>query len=203
VFVPGVLACSGHVERGEMVAVSVAVERPDGAGGWCVGVTRGTTLSSQHANSREYFFNITSGYGDVAATCLFLRVWILHPKNETDGFPWRDFAHCISFNLYIPMQDFEVLVLTSKGLQFVAEFEDTSRSGWFIGTGRAMMTRASLFREIKGVAVEMVDRVFDLPSFNGMVLYIQPALFSLSLLVHKVQLSVSGNCNCPARIRMP
>ncbi len=55
VFVPGVLACSGHVERGEMVAVSVAVERPDGAGGWCVGVTRGTTLSSQHANSREYF----------------------------------------------------------------------------------------------------------------------------------------------------
>ncbi|CAK9874412.1 unnamed protein product [Sphagnum jensenii] len=100
VFVPGVLACSGHVERGEMVAVSVAVERPDGAGGWCVGVTRGTTLSSQHANS---------------------------------------------------------------------QFEDTSRSGWFIGTGRAMMTRASLFRETKGVAVEMVDRVFDLPSFNGLL----------------------------------
>jgi hypothetical protein len=101
------------------------------------------------------------------------------------------------------MQDFGILVLTSKMLQFVAEFEDTSRSQWFIGTGRAMMTRASLFRETKGVAVEMVDRVFDLPSFNGMVLYIQPALFSLSLLVHKAQLSVSGNCNCPARIRMP
>ncbi len=86
-FVPGVLACSGHVERGEMVAVSVAVERPDGAGGWCVGVTRGTTLSSQHANSREYFFNITSGYGDVvAATCLFLWVWICTLRTKPMGF---------------------------------------------------------------------------------------------------------------------
>jgi 16S rRNA C967 or C1407 C5-methylase (RsmB/RsmF family) len=32
-----------------------------------------------------------------------------------------------------------------------------------------MMTRASIFRETKGVAVEMVDRVFDLPSFNGLL----------------------------------
>ncbi len=77
------------------------VKKPS-QGGWCVGVTRGTTLSSQHANSSEYFFNITSGYGDVVvATRLFLWVWILHPKNETDGFPWKDFAHCISFNLYL------------------------------------------------------------------------------------------------------
>lgn len=29
------------------------------------------------------------------------------------------------------------------------------------------MTRASLFRETKGVAVEMVNRVFDLPAFSG------------------------------------
>ena len=33
--------------------------------------------------------------------------------------------------------------------------------------GRALMTRASLFRETKGVAVEMVNRVFDLPAFSG------------------------------------
>lgn len=52
-FVPGVLACSGHIEKDELVAVSVAVERPGGEGGWCVGVTRGTTLSSEHARSRK------------------------------------------------------------------------------------------------------------------------------------------------------
>lgn len=48
-----------------------------------------------------------------------------------------------------------------------AEFTDEERSGWFIGIGRAMMTRASLFRETKGVAVEMVNRVYDLPPFSG------------------------------------
>lgn len=53
VFVPGVLACSGRIEKDELVAVSVAMERPDGEGGWFVGVTRGTTLSSEHAKSRE------------------------------------------------------------------------------------------------------------------------------------------------------
>jgi len=67
------------------------------------------------------------------------------------------------------MQELENLVLTNKGLQFVAEFEDTSQSGWFIGAGQAMMTRVSLFKETKGVVVEMVDHVFDLLFFNGMV----------------------------------
>lgn len=47
------------------------------------------------------------------------------------------------------------------------EFKDVERSGWFIGIGRAMMTRVSLFRETKGVAVEMVNRVYDLPPFSG------------------------------------
>lgn len=48
-----------------------------------------------------------------------------------------------------------------------AEFTDEERSGWFIGIGRVMMTRANLFRETKGVAVEMVNRVYDLPPFSG------------------------------------
>ncbi|KAI3905600.1 hypothetical protein MKX01_036509 [Papaver californicum] len=43
VFVPGVLACSAHVEKGDTVAVSVAVEQPLD-GGWSVGITRGITL---------------------------------------------------------------------------------------------------------------------------------------------------------------
>eukprot|EP00252_Welwitschia_mirabilis_P028106 TRINITY_DN9990_c0_g1_i2.p1 TRINITY_DN9990_c0_g1~~TRINITY_DN9990_c0_g1_i2.p1 ORF type:complete len:536 (-),score=113.50 TRINITY_DN9990_c0_g1_i2:116-1723(-) len=45
VFVPGVIACSAHVEKGDMVAVSVAIEHPDSGGGWTSGFTRGTTLS--------------------------------------------------------------------------------------------------------------------------------------------------------------
>lgn len=53
VFVPGVLACSPHIEQGDVVAISVAVERPDGHGGWSVGLTRGTTLFSEHAKTRK------------------------------------------------------------------------------------------------------------------------------------------------------
>ncbi|KAM1016374.1 hypothetical protein PS2_045540 [Malus domestica] len=44
VYVPGVLGCTAHVEKGDIVAVSVAVEQPDADGGWVVGITRGTVL---------------------------------------------------------------------------------------------------------------------------------------------------------------
>ncbi|XP_010257764.1 PREDICTED: putative methyltransferase NSUN6 isoform X2 [Nelumbo nucifera] len=44
VFVPGVLACSAHVEKGDTVAVSVAVEQSSLESGWGVGFTRGTVL---------------------------------------------------------------------------------------------------------------------------------------------------------------
>jgi hypothetical protein len=44
VYVPGVLACSSHVEKGDKVAVSVAIEQPVKDSGWAVGITRGITL---------------------------------------------------------------------------------------------------------------------------------------------------------------
>ncbi|XP_030466851.2 rRNA (cytosine-C(5))-methyltransferase NOP2C [Syzygium oleosum] len=44
VYVPGALACSAHVEKGDVVAVSVAVEQPGPDGGWGVNMTRGTVL---------------------------------------------------------------------------------------------------------------------------------------------------------------
>ncbi|KAL8147569.1 rRNA (cytosine-C(5))-methyltransferase NOP2C isoform X1 [Apium graveolens] len=44
VFVPGVLACSAHVEEGDVVAVSVAVEQSISEGKWGTGITRGTVL---------------------------------------------------------------------------------------------------------------------------------------------------------------
>ncbi|CAM6098706.1 unnamed protein product [Calypogeia fissa] len=100
VFVPGLLACSLHVDKGEEVAVTAAVERPDLNGGFYVGITRGTTLQSEHA------------------------------KNQLEG--------CARDNL-------------------------------FIGKGRVTMSRGQLFKETEGVAIEMTDRVFDLPPFHGLL----------------------------------
>ncbi|XP_068336457.1 rRNA (cytosine-C(5))-methyltransferase NOP2C-like [Pyrus communis] len=42
VYVPGVLGCTAHVEKGDIVAVSVAVQQPGADGGCVVGITRGT-----------------------------------------------------------------------------------------------------------------------------------------------------------------
>ncbi|XP_058095316.1 rRNA (cytosine-C(5))-methyltransferase NOP2C isoform X2 [Magnolia sinica] len=95
IFVPGVLACSAHVEKGDMVAVSVAVEQPGLDGGWGVGITRGTVL---------------------------------------------------------------------QGLQTDPHYHE--RNGMYIGQGATMMSRAGIFRASEGIAVEMTNRVFKLPSFN-------------------------------------
>lgn len=55
VYVPGVLACSSHVEKGDIVAVSVAVEQPGTDGGWGVGITRGTVLQGQQTGKSPAF----------------------------------------------------------------------------------------------------------------------------------------------------
>lgn len=41
------------------------------------------------------------------------------------------------------------------------------RSGLYIGQGKAMMSRSGIFRASEGVAIEMNNRVYKLPSFNG------------------------------------
>lgn len=43
------------------------------------------------------------------------------------------------------------------------------RNGLYIGQGRAMMSRAGMFRALEGIAVDMSNRVFKLPSFRGIV----------------------------------
>ncbi|CAO2168861.1 unnamed protein product [Urochloa humidicola] len=98
VYVPGVLACSSHVEKGDKVAVSVAVEQPVKDGGWAVGITRGTIL---------------------------------------------------------------------QGLQSDAHYEE--RKGLYIGQGIAAMSRSGIFRVPHGIAVEMTERVYKLPSFNDVL----------------------------------
>lgn len=44
VYVPGVLACSAHVEKGDKVAVSAVVEQSGSDGKWSFGMTRGMIL---------------------------------------------------------------------------------------------------------------------------------------------------------------
>ncbi|KAG2583464.1 rRNA (cytosine-C(5))-methyltransferase NOP2C-like isoform X3 [Panicum virgatum] len=98
VFVPGVLACSSHVEKGDKVAVSVAIEQPVKDGGWAVGITRGTVL---------------------------------------------------------------------QGLQSDVHYEE--RNGLYIGQGTSAMPRSGIFRVPHGIAVEMTERVYKLPSFNDVL----------------------------------
>ncbi|XP_011044755.1 PREDICTED: putative methyltransferase NSUN6 isoform X2 [Populus euphratica] len=94
VFVPGVMACSAHVEKGDTVAVSAAIEQRNPNGGWSIGITRGTVL--QGSQTDPYYFE---------------------------------------------------------------------RSGLYVGQGTATMSRAGLFRASEGIAVDMNNRVFRLPSF--------------------------------------
>eukprot|EP00249_Psilotum_nudum_P007373 c20508_g1_i3 orf=667-2094(+) len=133
VFVPGVLACSGHLEKGDIVALSAAVERSDGNGNWAVGITRGTVLYSGHAKS---------------------------------------------------------------------QFEDSARKGWFIGKGKTLLSRAGLFREKQGVAIEMVDRVYKHPPFHGILkgeIFLQnlPSIIAAVVLDPKAGEHILDMCAAP------
>ncbi|KDP45633.1 hypothetical protein JCGZ_17240 [Jatropha curcas] len=98
VFVPGVMACSAHVEKGDVVAVSVAIEQHSPDGGWGIGMTRGTVL---------------------------------------------------------------------QGLQTDPYYLE--RKGLYIGQGMTTMSRAGIFRVSEGIAVDMHNRVFKLPSFHDVL----------------------------------
>ncbi|XP_020590415.1 putative methyltransferase NSUN6 isoform X4 [Phalaenopsis equestris] len=53
IYVPGLLACSSHVEKGDIVAVSVAVEQRSTDGRWGVNLTRGTVLQGTQQDLLE------------------------------------------------------------------------------------------------------------------------------------------------------
>lgn len=48
-----------------------------------------------------------------------------------------------------------------------AGMEGCARHDLFIGKGRVTMSRGALFKESQGLAIEMTDRIFDLPPFHG------------------------------------
>lgn len=50
-----------------------------------------------------------------------------------------------------------------------AHYEE--RRGLYIGQGTAAMSRSGIFRVPHGIAVEMTERVYKLPSFNGIYVY--------------------------------
>lgn len=54
IFVPGVLACSTRVEKGDVVAVSVGIEQREGNGKWGTGITRGIILQGLETDA-HYF----------------------------------------------------------------------------------------------------------------------------------------------------
>lgn len=56
-----------------------------------------------------------------------------------------------------------MLILTDFG----SEKGNQDRNSLFIGKGKAAMSRTEIFRESKGIAVEMTERVFDLPPCNS------------------------------------
>jgi hypothetical protein len=49
----------------------------------------------------------------------------------------------------------------------VAPGQGPSREGLYLGLGRAAAGRRGLFRAQQGLAVEMQQRVFELPSLSG------------------------------------
>lgn len=50
------MACSAHVEKGDAVAVSVAIEQHGPDGGWAIGMTRGTVLQGLQTGKKYIFF---------------------------------------------------------------------------------------------------------------------------------------------------
>ncbi|XP_074287134.1 rRNA (cytosine-C(5))-methyltransferase NOP2C [Silene latifolia] len=54
VYVPGVLACSAHVEKGDSVAISAALERLESDGKWGTGITRGVILQGTDTDPHYY-----------------------------------------------------------------------------------------------------------------------------------------------------
>lgn len=53
----------------------------------------------------------------------------------------------------------------------LADVQYEDRHGLYIGEGIAAMSRAGIFRAKEGVAIEMTNRVYRLPSFNGIYVF--------------------------------
>lgn len=55
-YVPGIMACSAHVEKGDTVAISVAIEQQGSDGGWSSGMTRGIVLQGSETGTSKCIY---------------------------------------------------------------------------------------------------------------------------------------------------
>lgn len=69
------------------------------------------------------------------------------------------YEHLSVYKTYIEYLDFSFLIN--------ADPYYSERSGLYIGQGKTMLSRSGMFRVPQGVAVDMSNRVFKLPSFHG------------------------------------
>jgi methyltransferase NSUN6 len=53
----------------------------------------------------------------------------------------------------------------------IADAHYEERKGLYIGQGITAMSRAGIFRVPHGIAVDMTERVYQLPSFNGILTF--------------------------------
>ncbi len=131
-FVPGVLAASGGICRGDLVAVCAAVER--GCSGKGCGITRGTVLPLRppawapgaEADGTSLQSTEPEGYARS-----------VHPASEPPA------ATCSQEPPALPARRY------------------------YVGVGRAAMSRAEMFREEQGVAIHMETPVYRVPSVQG------------------------------------
>jgi hypothetical protein len=56
-------------------------------------------------------------------------------------------------------------------LFYIADVHYEERKGLYIGQGITAMSRAGIFRVPHGIAVDMTERVYQLPSFNGIITF--------------------------------
>ncbi|KAL6842443.1 hypothetical protein ACP4OV_027678 [Aristida adscensionis] len=156
VYVPGVLACSSHVEKGDKVAVSVAIEQPIEDGGWAVGITRGTVLQGLPSVSFpvEHLHKVygTRSFGILMAPCGC--GVSAQPPTVADAAAAATAEHQWGWPTTCPAQPTPSKWQTSVPMD--AHYDE--RKGLYIGQGITAMSRAGIFRVPHGIAVEMTDR---------------------------------------------
>ncbi|GMQ01675.1 hypothetical protein CsSME_00048232 [Camellia sinensis var. sinensis] len=140
---------SAHVEKGDAVAVSVAVEQPGQDGGWGVDhafymiFMKWPTLSSNpHGHIRKLGVHLAMIKAQ-ERECIFCCIQASFGYNLTRE--WRR----------------PELEISKEQDPYFSE-----RSGLYIGQGTTMMSRAGMFRVLQGIDVDMNNRVFELPSFH-------------------------------------
>ena len=75
------MACSAHVEKGDVVAISAAVEQPNPDGGWSVNMTRGTVLQGVPTGKGQYLCHYLVGY----FLCLRMNFELVYCRFRDDG----------------------------------------------------------------------------------------------------------------------